>query len=118
MKKNSPNSSALLQNADEQQLYQKLVIQITKDFVRANIPITILRELSHDALIAVLREKIYVLILEKFNEYLNLLYAMDIPEKAFKQIDGTDAVEVAEEVTFLVLQRELQKVEFKDKYTS
>jgi len=118
MKKDIPNCIALLQNADEQQLYQKLVGQINKDFVRANIPLSISKELPHDALIGLLKEKIYVLILEKFNEYLNLLYAIDIPEKAFKQIDGTDAVEVAEEVTFLVLQRELQKVEYKDKFTS
>ena len=66
---------------------------------------------------AVLLEKIYYLIMERFSEYLNLLYIVDVPEKAFKEIQVTDVVDVAEQVSFLILKREMQKVWLKTKYS-
>jgi hypothetical protein len=113
-----PNTTELLQNAQGQQLYKKLVVQLKKDFGLANIPFDVPKEVVPKELEKMLHEKIYFLILEKFNEYLNLLYIIDVPEKAFKQIKVTDVVEVAEQVSFLVLLRELQKVWLKQKYTS
>lgn len=118
MKLDFPNSTDLLQNAQERQLYTKLVVQLKKDFGLANIPIDLANNVSPDNLRTFLHEKIYYLILEKFTEYLNLMYVIDVPEKAFKQIQMTDVVEVAEQVSFLVLRRELQKVWLKDKYSS
>lgn len=112
------NSIELLMSAEEQQLYQNLIVQLTKDFGLANIVVSIDNETLPSDLVSILREKIYVLILEKFNDYLNLLYVIDVPEKAFRQIDGTDVVEVAEEVTFVILKREYQKVILKQKYSS
>ncbi len=113
-----PNSTVLLQNAQEGQLYTKLVVQLKKDFGLANIPIDLANNVSPNNLKTFLHEKIYYLILEKFTDYLNLMYVIDVPEKAFKQIQVTDVVEVAEQVSFLVLRRELQKVWLKDKYSS
>ena len=118
MKLDFPNSTDLLQNAQERQLYTKLVVQLKKDFGLANIPIDLANNVSPDNLKTFLHEKIYYLILEKFTVYLNLMYVIDVPEKAFKQIQMTDVVEVAEQVSFLVLRRELQKVWLKDKYSS
>jgi len=113
-----PNSTVLLQNAQKDQLYTKLVIQLKKDFALANIPINLTNSVSPKNLITFLHEKIYYLILEKFTDYLNLMYVIDVPEKAFKQIQVTDVVEVAEQVSFLVLGRVLQKVWLKEKYSS
>ncbi len=118
MKIDFPNSTALLQNAQEKRLYTKLVVQLKKDFILANIPINLANNVSPNSLKTFLHEKIYYLILEKFTDYLNLMYVIDVPEKAFKQIQVTDVVEVAEHVTFLVLKRELQKVWLKEKYSS
>lgn len=118
MKMDFPNSTALLQNAQEGQLYTKLVVQLKKDFILANIPIDLANNVSPNSLKTFLHEKIYYLILEKFTDYLNLMYMIDVPEKAFKQIQVTDVVEVAEQVSFLVLKRELQKVWLKEKYSS
>jgi hypothetical protein len=64
----------------------------------------------------VIHEKVYVLIVEKFADYLNLLYIIDVPENTVKAIEAIDVVEVADEVTFLILKREWQKVWFKAKY--
>lgn len=114
---NFPNSAALLQNARETSLYGKLVSQIRKDFGLANVHIDLSEGISPDALVGALREKIYFLIMERFPEYLNLLYVVDIPEREFRKIQVTDAVEVAEQVVFLLLRREMQKVWLKQKYS-
>lgn len=119
---NFPNSSELLQNAKSEQLYEKLVIQLQKDFGLANIPIDFtsngsVEELPPTALKSILHEKVYYLILERFSEYLNLLYIVDVPEKEVKNIEVTDAVEVAEQVSFLILKRAWQKVWLRTKYS-
>jgi len=103
------NSKSLLENAQKQQLLPKLVVQLQKDFSLANIFIDLSDDISPDQLRTILHEKIYYLILEKFGDYLNLLYVIDVPEKAFKEIELVDAVEVADQVNFLILKRELQK---------
>ncbi len=114
---NFSDSKSLLQNAVEEKLYDKLVTQLDKDFVLANIFFDLPKGISADALEKTLHEKIYVLLMEKFTEYLNLLYVVDVPEKSFKKIKVTDTVEVAEQVSFLILLRELQKVWLKQKYS-
>lgn len=112
------DSIFLLQKAKDENLYEKLVAQVQKDFALANIDLDTFSEtILFSELKTVLHEKIYRLILEKFTDYLNLLYVIDVPEKVFKDIRVTDVVEVAEQVTYLVLQRELQKVRLKAKYS-
>lgn len=99
-------------------LYGALVKQLKKDFELANVPMEIPVEIEANDLIASLREKIYRLLLERFTDYLNLLYVVDVPEKAFKELEVSDVVEVADEVTFLILKRERQKVWLKNRYSS
>lgn len=112
------DSISLLEKAQGEDLYDKLVAQLQKDFALANIDIDLASEaITITALKTILHEKVYYLILEKFTEYLNLLYVIDVPEKVFKDIQVTDVVEVADQVTFLVLKRELQKVRLKAKYS-
>ena len=116
-----PNSKKLLSNAKKVGLFENLVAQLLKDFNLANIPIDLemsreSQQISPQELKSVLHEKIYRLIMEKFTDYLNLLYIVDVPEKAFKEIQLTDVVEIAEQVTFLVLKREYQKVWLKAQY--
>ncbi len=110
-----PNSTALLEHAQEKQLYGLLLVQLQKDLNLANIDFVIGPEVFPSQLKTLLHEKIYYLLLEKFTEYLNLLYIVDVPESAFKKIQMTDAVEVAEQVTFLILRREFEKVFWKMK---
>lgn len=111
------DSETLFETVRKEQLYLNLLVQLKKDFASANIDIDLPSSIDSNELKVILHEKIYYLILEKFTEYLNLLYIIDVPEKAFKKIHMTDAVEVAEQVTFLVLRRELQKVWLKAKYS-
>ena len=111
-----PNSALLLQKAQEEKVYGRLVAQLKKDFTLANVLIDLSLDVAPVELQATLHEKIYYLILEKFTEYLNLLYIIDVSERAFKEIKGADVVEVAEQVSLLIFIRELQKVRLKAKY--
>ncbi len=118
MLNDAPNSTVLLENALKIGLYQKLVAQLEKDFTLANVSVNLGVGMLPEDLNTSLHEKIYVLLMEQFAAYLNLLYVVDVPESAFKEINATDVVEVAEHVSFLILKRELQKVWLKEKYSA
>ncbi len=118
MLSNFNNSQEILEVAQKELLYEKLLLQIKKDFELANAGLKFNMDIKPNELKSILHEKIYFLMLEKFQEYLNLLYVVDIPESAVKEIQATDVVDVSEEVCFLLLKREWQKVWFKDKYAS
>ncbi len=106
----------LLSYAQQEQLYSSLINQINKDFNLANEPIDFPQSTSPQELKIQLHEKLYRLIQYKFAEYLNLLYIIDVPEDAVKQLDGSDLVELSEQVAFLILKREWMKVWFRNKY--
>lgn len=111
-------SLKILEAAVAEKLYKKLVLQLSKDFEMANVAMNSLTGLTPKELIERLREKIYRLILENFSGYINLLYIIDVPEKAFKDLELTDVVEVADHVGYLILKRELLKVRLKNKYSN
>ena len=111
------DSLELLEGTVKENLYPGLLTQLQKDFELANVALKEISNLEPKDLIGILKEKIYLLILENFTDYLNLLYIVDVPEKAFKELKITDVVEVSEQVTFLILKRERQKVWMKKKYS-
>ncbi|MBP9792774.1 MAG: hypothetical protein KBC56_02120 [Flavobacterium sp.] len=110
------NTDLLLSEAQKEALYIKLVEQINKDFTLANENIDFPVEIAPIDLKIQLHEKIYRLIQHKFAEYLNLLYIIDVSEEQIKKLDGSDIMELAEQVTFLILKREWQKVWFRNRY--
>ena len=115
MKFNSPESfELLLTEAEKETLYLQLVEQINKDFNLANEGIDFPKIVSPDELKIQLHEKIYRMIQYKFAEYLNLLYIIDVSEEEIKKLDGSDLVVLAEQVAFLILKREWQKVWFRN----
>ena len=77
---NYNNSLELLESVQQEQLYQKLLMQLKKDFELANVPINLPLDIAPEELKSIIHEKIYFLIVEKFPEYLNLLYVVDISE--------------------------------------
>jgi hypothetical protein len=110
------NTDLLLIEAEDENLYLKLIEQINKDFNLANEGIDLPLSTTPNDLKVQLHEKIYRLIQYKFAEYLNLLYIIDVSEEKIKELDGSDLVVLAEEVVFLILKREWQKVWFRNKY--
>ncbi|GGA65947.1 hypothetical protein GCM10008015_03340 [Flavobacterium palustre] len=110
------STDLLLSEAESQDLYLKLIEQLNKDFNLANEGVDFPKSISPDELKIQLHEKIYRLIQYKFAEYLNLLYVIDVSEEEVKKLDGSDLVVLAEDVAFLILKREWQKVWFRNNF--
>lgn len=106
----------LINEANQLNLYKKLIEQLNKDFLLANINIDFHEEVLPTSLKLILQETIYNLIQNKFTEYLNLLYIIDVSEKQIKQLDGEDILLLSEQVSFLILKREWQKVWYRNYY--
>lgn len=113
MKPNIQNSDDLLSSITGEEEYARLITQLIRDFERTNLVIDLPAGLSPEQLRILLREKVYFLIMEAFDDYLTLMYIIDIPEKSFRELKVTDVVEIADQVVFLILRREIQKVRFK-----
>lgn len=110
------NTDLLFEEAQKDSLYLNLIEQLNKDFNLANEGIDFPLSIVPEELKIQLHEKIYRMIQYKFAEYLNLLYIIDVPENEIKQLDGSDLVILAEQVSFLILKREWQKVWFRNFY--
>lgn len=102
--------------AQKQELYSQLIKQLNKDFLYANFPIDFDENILPSSLKLLLHETIYKLINERFADYLNLLYIIDVPEQRIRSLDGSDVLFLSEQVSFLILQREWQKVWFRNNY--
>lgn len=110
------NTDLLLSEAQKEQLYTNLVEQVNKDFTLANESLDFDSSVTPINLKLGVQDKVYSLIQHKFAEYLNLLYIIDVSEKEIKSLNGSDLAELAEQVTFLILKREWQKVWFRNRY--
>lgn len=110
------NFEELISKANNEKLYSMLIKQLNKDFLLANIDLDFDEDILPTSLKFLLHETIFNLIQEKFTDYLNLLYIIDVPESKIKQLDGSNLVELSEQVTFLVLLREWRKVWYRNSY--
>ena len=116
-------AEALLAYAGELGLRETLLAQVRKDFQRASVPfprVGLAREgeATDQQWVRSLQESLYRLLMENFDGYLNLMYAADVPEREFRTLQVTDAVEVAGQVVLLLLRREWQKVWSRANYDS
>ena len=107
----------LISKANQDNLYPKLIGQLNKDFLYANLDLDFQLDVQPQELKERLHEVVFRLIQNKFADYLNLLYIVDISEKKVKALDGSDVLKLSEQVTFLILQREWQKVWLKNQYS-
>ena len=81
---------SLIENANQLSLYKKLIKQLNKDLLYANIDLVFDEDVLPSSLKFMLHETIYKLIQEKFTDYLNLLYIIDVSEQKVKALDGND----------------------------
>lgn len=110
------NFEDLVKEAETENLYTKLIIQLNKDLLYANVDLEFDNQTLPTSLKLILQEEVYNLIQNKFSEYLNLLYIVDVSELKVRNLDENDAIKLSEDITFLILQREWQKVWYKNKY--
>jgi hypothetical protein len=109
-------SEEIITQSEGLELYKNLVLQLNKDFKRANIDIDFIKDISPSDLKLKLNNAIHNLILNKYFEYLNLLYIIDVSEEKIKKITANSTHEISEEITYFILLREWQKVWFKSNY--
>ena len=112
------NFKDLIAEANALKLYKKLIVQLNKDLRFANVDIQFNEETLPTSLKLVLQDTVFHLIQHKFSDYLNLLYQVDVSEQKIKSLDSDDMVKLSEDVTFLILQREWQKVWYKNRGSS
>lgn len=98
-------------------LYKKLVLQLNKDFQRANVDFDFSEEINPSELKIKLNETVFNLLQDNYSDFQNLLYIIDVSEVKIKQIEAENTLEISEKITFLILSREWQKVWFRDKFS-
>jgi hypothetical protein len=110
------NTEELLNSIEGENLYVQLIEQLNKDFRLANV------EGSFDLKIAPvqLKKELFAILLnlitKQYDDYLNLLYRIDVPESELRKLINDNLTTSIEEITYLVLKREYQKVWFKHNF--
>lgn len=108
----------LISVSQTERLYEKLVEQLNKDLRLANVDLEFDQQTLPTSLKYLLQDSLFQLINQKFIEYLNLLYIVDVSEERVRQFDTVDVAELSEQVAFLILQREWQKVWYRNLHSS
>lgn len=101
--------------------YLALLFQLQKDYERANLDFFLPLDegpgnISPVELVQGLRESLYRLLMERFDQYLNLMYAADVPEREFRSLSASDPVDAAAQVAEILLRREWQKVSLRSRF--
>ena len=109
-------SFSLLTEIEGVDLYAKLIEQLNKDFNLVGVEKCIHSDCSPQDLILQLQRITMQLINTNFDGYLNLLYRVDVSENEIKKLDGSDLEKMTEQVVYLLLKREWQKVWFKNNF--
>jgi len=110
------STEAILLKLEELSLYKKLIIQLNKDFLRANLTVDFPETISPEDLKNQLQKIVAKLMDEQFPEYLNLLYIIDVSEKKIRELNMESSKNITAENVYLILLREWQKVWFKENY--
>ncbi len=109
-------SEELIKYASSHQLYEDLVLQLKKDFGLANLTFDLPADCNPEELKYLLQKNIQFLIEEKFSDFVNLLYIVDLPENTARQILDTEKQNISDHYTFLILKRVWQKIWFRQQY--
>ena len=105
----------LLKQIESHDLLGNLIQQINKDADLAGVSFICDKSISAKELVPKIYAFLFQLITTDFGAYLNFLYRVDIPERVLKSIPEIEPELIAKKVTFMVLQREWQKVWFRNK---
>lgn len=109
------NSLELLQKVEVENLYQNLIKQLNKDFQLSNLSEHFELSITPVQLKETLSKILVRLITNHYDDYLNFLYRVDVPENDLLTIKSNELPKIVEQISFLVLKREYQKVWFKNR---
>ncbi|MHB1146288.1 MAG: hypothetical protein ACYC01_01695 [Lutibacter sp.] len=110
------NTEELLKSIEVENLYVRLIEQLNKDFQLANVAGSFEITASPTQLKKRLFAVLLNLITNQYDDYLNLLYRIDVQESELAKLINDNLTNSMEEITYLVLKREYQKVWFKQNF--
>jgi len=110
------NALQLLQTVQQENAYVKVVEQLNKDMYMAALDIEFPTDISPASLVKNLQMQLETLLLRQYDDYLNLMYRVDVQEADLLKLNGLFAEDLLKEITFLILKREWQKVYFRSKF--
>jgi hypothetical protein len=111
----SQSATELLDLVKGEKLYTQLIQQLNKDFLLTNLNTKFELNSTSANLKKSLHDVLLHLITNQYDDYLNLMYRIDISETALLKIKGAQLSTVIEQITFVILKREYQKVWFKNR---
>ncbi|WP_378181419.1 hypothetical protein [Aquimarina sp. SS2-1] len=94
-------------------LYPQLILQLQKDINRAGIDYEVNQQAKPKELFLEIEKVLLDKLDHAFNDYLNLLYAVDVSESDIKKCKSEESIAIAKYAAFLILKREWQKVYFR-----
>lgn len=109
------NVLKLLDQIQKEDLLKRLIQQINKDAQLVGIDLDLNENSSPENLVLNLKILLMDLINNKFSDYVNFLYRIDVSEKQMLELQGLELNILTEKVAILILRKEWQKVWFKSK---
>ncbi|MFD1294827.1 hypothetical protein ACFQ5N_13370 [Lutibacter holmesii] len=110
------NTVELFNALTTENLYVNLIQQLNKDFQMSNLDILFEETIEPITLQNTLNKVLLDLMRTKYDDYLNLLYRVDISEKELLKVKSDNLEAAIHQVTFLILKRESQKVWLKKNF--
>ena len=111
----SQNAVEFLKSVEVENLYSQLIQQLNKDFLLSNLNTRFDLSTTPVDLKQKLSDTLLNLITDQYDDYLNLLYRIDVSEKELLKIKNENLPTSIEQLTFVILKREYQKVWFKNR---
>ena len=115
MPTNNNTALLLVQEIETKHLLVELIRQLNKDLILAGLRFQVAEETTGKAVVSELGSFLLGLITHDFGDYLNFLYRVDVSENKLKSLKEINPDKIATAVTQMILEREWQKVWFKNK---
>jgi len=110
------SSEQLIQEISQSDLYPQLIQQLQKDLNRAGIDYEITVSATPKELFLEIKQLLLEKLNNAFNDFLNLLYAVDVSERDIKNCNSEESVAIAQYATYLILKREWQKIYYRNSF--
>lgn len=105
----------LCNEINEAGFYADLIAQLNKDLLRSGVAQSFEAAVTVDSLNRQLVALLYVLITTNIESYLKVLYIIDVKESVIQNLPAQEASDLAQTVTVLIIEREWQKLKFRNK---
>ena len=102
-----------LDQIKDSELYPQFLAQIQKDISRAGMFYKV-QSVGPKDLFLEIEKLIRDTLQHNFNDYVNLLYAVDVSEGEVRKADDQKLEDIARYATYLILKREWQKVYYRN----